>query len=112
LFAAIEGGARPYSDGELQEIAKRCTEREDVARKVERLMRKVAAAYIVRNRVGEVFPAIVTGASHKGTFVRVKAPPVEGKVVRGDRGMDVGERVRVRLVGVDAERGFIDFEGD
>ncbi|HEX7858690.1 MAG TPA: RNB domain-containing ribonuclease [Verrucomicrobiae bacterium] len=111
LFAALNNIPRPYSDSELDQIAKHCTEREDSARKVERLMRKIAAAHVVRDRIGETFPAIVTGASHKGTFVRLKAPAVEGKVLRGERGMDVGERVRVRLIGVDAERGFIDFEG-
>jgi exoribonuclease-2 len=110
LFAAMEGTGRPYSDSELEQIAQRCTEREDAARKVERLMRKIAAAQLVRNRVGQEFGAIVTGASMKGVFVRLFSPSVEGMVVRGERGMDVGEKVRVRLVDVNEERGFIDFE--
>lgn len=72
-------------------------------------MRKIVAAYIVRNRIGEVFDAIVTGASWKGTWVRVKQPAIEGKVIRGEIGLDVGDRVRVKLMAVDPERGFIDF---
>lgn len=109
LLAAFRKEPTPYNDGELEKIAAHCTEREDAARKVERLMRKVVAAYIMRDRIGEVFPAIVTGASPKGTYVRVKTPPIEGKVVRGELGMDVGDNVKVRLREVDLERGFIDF---
>jgi VacB/RNase II family 3'-5' exoribonuclease len=112
LFAAMTKSPRPYSDVELEKIAQHCTEREDAARKVERLMRKVAAAQLVRNSIGQTFNAIVTGASPKGTYVRLFSPPVEGKVLRDYRGMEVGDRVRVRLIGVDADRGFIDFEGD
>ena len=112
LFSAIDGKPRPYSDLELEQIAAHCTEREDTARKVERLMRKVAAAQLVERSVGQIFGAIVTGASPKGTYVRLLSPPVEGKVLRNYRGMEVGDRVRVKLIGVDADRGFIDFEGD
>ena len=112
LFAAMTGRPRPYTDAELDKIAQHCTEREDAARKVERLMRKVAAAQLVRNLIGQSFNAIVTGASPKGTYVRLFSPPVEGKVLRDFRGMEVGDRVRVRLIGVDADRGFIDFEAD
>ena len=112
LFAAMTETPRPYSDLELEKIAAHCTEREDAARKVERLMRKVAAAQLVRNSIGQTFNASVTGASPKGTYVRLFSPPVEGKVLRNYRGMEVGDRVRVRLIGVDADRGFIDFEGD
>ena len=109
ILAFIQKSALPYSDSELDEIARRCTDREHAARKLERSMRKIAAAYIVRNRIGEVFDAIVTGASWKGTWVRVKKPPIEGKVIRGEIGMDVGDHVRVALLSVDPERGFIDF---
>ena len=109
LMAVLRKQPFPYADGDLQAIAQRCTEREHAARKVERFMRKIAAAYIVRNRIGENFDAIVTGASWKGTWVRVKQPPIEGKVIRGEIGMDVGDRVRVRLLSVDPDRGFIDF---
>jgi exoribonuclease-2 len=112
IFAAMRGEPAPYDEAQLHAIAQHCTEREDAARKVERLMRKVAAAELVRDRIGQSFPAIVTGASPKGTYVRVKAPPVEGRVVRGERDMDVGDRVRVRLISSDPDRGFIDFERD
>jgi VacB/RNase II family 3'-5' exoribonuclease len=100
----------PYSETALRQIAARCTEREDAARKVERTMRKVAASFLLRNRIGEIFPAIVTGASAKGTYVRLKAPPAEGRVMRGERGLLVGDRVHVRLLSVDPEQGFIDLE--
>jgi len=101
----------PYTKQELADIAQQCTERENAAQKVERLMRKVAAAAMLSERIGEVFDAIVTGAAPKGTYVRVIAPPVEGRVVRGEEGMDVGDRVQVRLIETDPEKGFIDFEG-
>jgi exoribonuclease-2 len=78
---------------------------------VERFTRKVAAAVLLTGRVGESFEGLVTGSSEKGTYVRIFNPPVEGRVVRGERGMDVGEKVRVRLAGIDVEQGFIDFEG-
>jgi VacB/RNase II family 3'-5' exoribonuclease len=110
LFATVGGNDVPYTDAELQQIAQRCTEREDAARKVERFMRKVAAADFMRDQVGREFGGIVTGASGKGTYVRLFRPAVEGKVVRGERGMDVGDRVQVRLIFADPERGFIDFE--
>jgi len=99
----------PYTDRELDEIARRCTEREDAARKVERAMRKRAAAALMAGRVGDEFVAVVTGASPKGTYVRIISPPVEGRVVGGSRGLDVGDTVRVTLVGVDQDKGFIDF---
>lgn len=112
LVKALEdGAAAPYTDEELDAIARHCTAQEDAARKVERTMRKRAAAALLADRIGDRFTAIVTGASGKGTYVRVLRPPVEGRVVRGEAGMDVGDTVRVRLVAVDAERGHIDFEG-
>jgi exoribonuclease R len=101
----------PYTDDELMEIARHCTEREDAARKVERRMRKRAAAALVADRIGQDFVAVVTGASPKGTYVRVLSPPVEGRVVRGHQGLDVGDTVRVRLLSADARLGHIDFEG-
>lgn len=101
--------AAAYSDDELDAIAKRCTLMEDAAKKVERLIRKKSAAQLLGDRVGQSFDAIVTGASEKGTYVRTLVPPVEGKVVRGSGGLDVGDRVRVTLVRADAEKGFIDF---
>jgi len=108
--ATLESVPSPYSDAELEDIARHCTLQEDAARRVERAMRKMAAAVLMSDRVGDSFPALVTGASDKGTYVRVLRPPVEGRVVRGGEGLDVGETVRVRLIGVDVERGYIDFE--
>ena len=110
LRAATSGGAPPYSDQELIEIASRCTERGEAARKVERTMRKVAGASMLAERVGESFSAIVTAASPKGVYARVLNPPVEGRIVRGGRGLDVGDTVRLKLVVADPVRGFIDFE--
>ena len=72
-------------------------------------MRKSAAALLLEDRVGETFEGIVTGASEKGTWVRILTPPVEGKVNQGAKGLDVGDRVTVKLTGTDVERGFIDF---
>jgi exoribonuclease-2 len=100
----------PYTEAELAQIAAHCTEREDAARKVERLMRKVIAACVISQRVGEVFDGIITGASAKGTYVRLLKFPAEGRVVRGAQGIDVGDHVRVRLLSVDVSKGFIDFE--
>ena len=89
----------------MSQIAAHCTEREDAARKVERLMRKVAAASLLSRRIGEMFDGIVTGASPKGTYVRLLKFPAEGRVVRGAQGIDVGDKVRVRLVAVDVDQG-------
>ena len=108
--AALAGNRSPYSLDELEQLAGHCTTQEDAANKVERQVRKSAAALLVQSRIGEVFDAIVTGSSSKGVWARVRLPPIEGKLVRGDRGLDVGDHVRVRLVDVDVERGYIDFE--
>jgi VacB/RNase II family 3'-5' exoribonuclease len=109
LKAGTRGQKPPYTAGELGEICVRCTEREDHARKFERTMRKVAAALFLSERIGATFDAIVTGASSKGTFVRTVDPPAEGRVVRGEQGLDVGDTVRVKLVATEPTRGFIDF---
>ena len=109
LRAAGGGGAAPYTDDELTAIAARCTERGDAARKVERTMRKIAGASLLSDRVGESFAAVVTASSDKGTYARLLSPPVEGRIVRGGRGLDVGDTVRLTLVIADAEKGFIDF---
>jgi exoribonuclease R len=109
LKAALAGHPSPYGLTELERIAAHCTKQEDEANRVERQVRKSATAMLVESRVGERFDAIVTGASAKGTYVRVVSPPMEGRVMSGERGLDVGDRVRVRLDGVDIERGFIDF---
>jgi exoribonuclease-2 len=111
LLKAIAAGAMaPYQQTELAGIAAHCTERENAARKVERLMRKVAACDLLRQRIGEEFDGIITGASPKGTYVRLLKLPAEGMVVRNARGADVGDRVRVRLVSANIDKGFIDFE--
>jgi exoribonuclease-2 len=109
LKAAMGGNEPPYRDEELGVIAGHCTAQEDNAAKVERQVRKSAAAMLLESRIGERFEAIVTGASAKGTWVRTLGTPVEGRVVQGANGLDVGDRVRVKLVHTDAERGFIDF---
>jgi len=111
LKAVLAGKQSPYTNDELAQIAQHCTERENAARKVERQVRKDVAAVSMMDRVGQSFDAIVTGASPKGTYVRLIAPPIEGRVVRGEQGMDVGERVRVKLLSTDPKRGFIDFGG-
>ena len=109
LKAVLAGKPCPYSTDDLTKIAAHCTEREDAARKVERQVRKEAAAESFASRVGESFDAIVTGVSPKGTYVRVVTPPVEGRVMRGEQGLDVGDRTRVKLLSTDPSRGFIDF---
>jgi VacB/RNase II family 3'-5' exoribonuclease len=108
--AALEGRSAPYAVQELERLATHCTLQEDAANKVERQVRKSAAALVVASRLGQRFDAIVTGASPKGTFVRVTAPPIEGMLVRGQQGLDVGDRLAVKLSRVDVDKGFIDFE--
>ena len=109
LKAALRGERPPYGTDELAELARHCTEQEDAANKVERQIRKSAAATVLAGRIGEEFDALVTGASNKGVWVRALRPPVEGKLVSGRDGRDVGDRLTVKLVDVDIERGFIDF---
>jgi VacB/RNase II family 3'-5' exoribonuclease len=109
LQAAIGGAPPPYTIEELEALGRHCTEQEDNASKVERQVAKSAAALLLSSRIGQRFDAIVTGASDKGTWVRITRPPVEGKVVRGFDKLDVGDRVAVELAGVDVDRGFIDF---
>jgi exoribonuclease-2 len=110
LKAVIANRSAPYSGAELSQIAAHCTERGDAARKVERLMRKVIAANLLGERIGEHFDAIVTGASPKGTYVRLLKFPAEGRVTRNTQGIDVGDKVHVRLISVEVDKGYIDFE--
>jgi len=110
LKAAIEGETLPYSNNELEVLAKHCTEGEDAANKVERQVSKSAAAILLESRIGERFDAIVTGAGPKGTWVRILHPPIEGRLESGFEGLDVGHRLRVQLVRTDVERGYIDFK--
>jgi exoribonuclease R len=109
LKAAIEGRSSPYGHDGLEVLARHCTGQEDAANKVERQVEKSAAALLLELRIGEQFEAIVTGASSKGTWVRLLNMPVEGKLVQGFEGIDVGNRIRVQLMSVDVERGYIDF---
>ena len=110
LKATAAGAPAPYSQTDLTTLAAHCTEREDAAKKVERLMRKVAAANLLSHRIGEQFDGIVTGASVKGTFARLLKMPTEGKIIRGAQGLNVGDKVGVKLVSVNIAQGFIDFE--
>lgn len=109
LKAALAGSAPPYAAAELDDLARHCTEKENDANKVERHLRKSAAALLLSSRIGDRFDGVVTGASEKGTWVRLFSPPVEGRVERGAAGLDVGDRVKVTLLSTDVERGFIDF---
>ncbi len=109
IKAALADDPVPYSQEELRYLAPHCTAKEDDAEKVERRLRKSAAALLLESRIGQRFDGIVTGASEKGTWVRVLHPPVEGKLVSGFKGLDVGDRVSVELVSTNVERGYIDF---
>lgn len=108
--AALAGHSVPYSVKDLELLTTHCTEAEDAANKVVRQVGKSAAALLLEGRIGEQFDAIITGASEKGTWVRLLSLPVEGKLVVGFEGMDVGDRLRVKLNDTNIERGFIDFK--
>ena len=99
----------PYSDQQLDSIARNCTHKEDAARKVERVMNKRIAAVALQHRIGETFAAVVTGVTPKGVFVRVSGPPAEGLLVRGQQEVDVGDQLQVTLVSADPRRGYLDF---
>lgn len=109
LKAAMGGKENPYSKNELMNLALHCTEKEDAAERVERKVKKSAAALLLASKLNQTFDAIVTGASERGTWVRIFQPPVEGKLIKGIEGLDVGDRIRVRLLKVDVTHGFIDF---
>jgi exoribonuclease II len=109
LKAALAGQPTPYPAAELESLAAHCTEQEDDADKVERQVRKSAAALLLEQRIGQAFDAVVTGASDKGTWARIFDPPAEGKIVHGFDGLQVGDRLRVKLISTDVEKGFIDF---
>ena len=110
LKSTLIGQAPEYSPDELRSLAAHCTAQEDNAAKVERQVRKSAAALLLAPRIGQRFDAIVTGAADKGTWVRIPAPTAEGKLIKGFEGLDVGDQVHVKLVRTDIARGFIDFE--
>lgn len=109
LKAALAGHPVSYSIEDLSALARHCTEQEDNASKVERQVRKSAAALLLESKIGQRFDAIVTGAAEKGTWVRIMHPPAEGKLVQGFEGVDVGDRLHVELLSTDVERGLIDF---
>ncbi|HZQ44133.1 MAG TPA: RNB domain-containing ribonuclease [Acidobacteriaceae bacterium] len=109
LHAMMDGEAAPYSDAELAAIATHCNEADKALRKIERDMRKRVAAVALAHRIGEVFRGVIAGASDKGVYVRVIDPPVEGRVVQNFEGLDVGDRVSVKLLHTDPARAFIDF---
>ena len=109
LKALIGKQPQPYSEDDLNAIAQRCTLMEDAARKVEREMKKRIAAVVLHPRIGQNFRAIVTGVNQYGTFVRALDPHVEGMLVHGGHGLDVGDRLTVKLIATDPQRGFIDF---
>jgi VacB/RNase II family 3'-5' exoribonuclease len=110
LKAAIAGKKVPYSTEQLVELARHCTQKEDDANKVERFVRKCAAATLLASRIGQKFSAVVSGISRDGTWVRISSPPVEGKLADPPRDLDVGDNVHVRLISTNPEKGFIDFE--
>src|SRR5580765_2865841 len=109
IKAQLSGKSAPYSDPELEAIATNCTQKEDAAKKVERQMSKRLAAVAMQNHIGETFDSIVTGVTDHGTFVRVAQPLVEGMLAQGQQGLDVGDRLRVKLIRADAQTGYIDF---
>ena len=106
----MEGNPAPYNKDDLDVLAAHCTEAEDAATKVERQVEKSAAALLLESRIGERFDSIVTGASEKGTWVRLLNIPVEGKLVDGFEGLEVGQQVRVQLIDTNVEQGYIDFK--
>jgi exoribonuclease-2 len=110
LKSAISGKPVPYQLEQLTQIATHCTQKEDDVKKVERQVEKAANAILLESRIGEVFDAIVTGASPKGTWVRIFHPNVEGKLVKGYKNLKVGQKLKVRLIQINVEAGFIDFE--
>jgi exoribonuclease R len=110
LKVTVAGDAPPYSLEALTQIARHCTLQEDNANKVERKVLKVAAAFLLQHRIGDLFDGLVTGTPAKGTFARITSPLVEGRIVRGFKRLEVGDAVRLRLVAVDPAQGFIDFE--
>jgi exoribonuclease-2 len=110
LKAALDGSPTCYSGDEMVELARHCTEQENDANKVERFVAKSAAAMLLASRIGDQFDAMCTGAADKGTWVRIFIPPIEGRLLHGHEGVDVGDRLRVQLIHTDVEKGFIDFK--
>jgi exoribonuclease-2 len=112
IRAVLSKQPPPYSDPQLDSIARNCTLKEDAARKVERVMNKRIAAVALQHRIGETFAAVVTGVTPKGVFVRISDPPAEGLLARGQQGVDVGDQLQVKLASTDPQRGYLDFARD
>jgi VacB/RNase II family 3'-5' exoribonuclease len=110
IKATLSGSPLPYPQDQLVELAKHCTLMEDEGNKIERMVAKSAAAMLLSQRIGDHFDALCTGAADKGTWVRIFSPPIEGRLIKGYQGVDVGDRLKVQLVHTDMEKGFIDFE--
>lgn len=110
LKAIIDGKDCPYSEDELTVIAQRCTDMGSAANKVERFMRKAAAAQLLSTRIGEVFKAIVTGVKEDGVYVRISKPSAEGRLIKGQEHVDIGDKIKVRLLSTNPAQGFIDFQ--
>jgi exoribonuclease-2 len=109
LKSHFSGALLPYQESELNTIAQHCTIKEDDAAKVERRVLKSATAMVIRHQVGQIFPAMITGVNDNGTWARLFNPPIEGKLVHGQRGLDVGDTIKAKLVNVDVLNGYIDF---
>ena len=109
LEALMAKQSPSYAEGQLASIAQNCTLREDAARSVERAMHKRIAAVALRNQIGKTFSAVVTGVTPKGVFVRILNPPAEGLLAQGADGVDVGDRLQVKLLSTNPQRGYIDF---
>jgi exoribonuclease R len=109
IKSMLAGRPNPYSDSDLSAIAANCTQKENAAKKVEREMSKRLAAINMQQRIGEVFDAVVTGVTEHGTFVRAMQPHIDGLLAQGDHGLDVGDRLRAKLIRTDVQRGYIDF---
>jgi exoribonuclease R len=110
LKTALAGRSLPNANDELEALANHCTEGEDAAKKVERQVEKSAAAMLLESRIGDRFDVLVTEEADKGTWVRLLQMPIEGRLVKGFQGMDVGERLHVVLVHTDVKRGYSDFK--
>jgi exoribonuclease-2 len=109
LHAMLANAPAPYSDAELMAIAQHCNEADKALRKIERDMQKRVAAVALANRIGQTFSGVITGSSDKGVYVRVFSPPAEGRIMQGEDGLDVGDKVKVKLLHTDPARAFIDF---
>jgi len=108
--SVLDHAGNPYTPSELDALASWLTDREKASKKVKRFMVKAVAAVILKNRIGETFQAMVTGATEHGTYVRLISPPAEGRIIRNEAGLKVGQKIRVRLLSTDPYKGFIDFE--